>query len=160
MIGANTEKALERNKNIVKTVTNRSSLIKEKIMMMIVIKDKGDKMKKIIAGLLLATSLVTTIAAAHEPRVFWGEHRGWAPYHGGWWGPFDVLAGVVIGGIVMHEIDVNAAPPAGYTRTVVCNQVMIGVDMYNRPVYQQQCHVEWVQVQQPVVVQPQPQPQQ
>jgi len=117
-------------------------------------------MKKVIAGLLLATSLISTVAAAHEPRIFYGEHRGWAPHYGGWWGPGPILAGVIIGGVLMHEIDVNAEPPVGYVRTVVCNQVMIGVDVYNRPVYQQQCHVEWVQVQQPVVVQPQPQPQQ
>ena len=101
------------------------------------------KIKVLLLSALLGLSLINT-AFAEEHRHFYGEHRGWAPHHGGWWGPFDVLAGVVIGGVIMHEIDVNAAPPAGYTRTVVCNQVMIGVDLYNRPVYQQQCHVEWV----------------
>ena len=113
------------------------------------------KIKVLLLSALLGLSLINT-AFAEEHRHFYGEHRGWAPHHGGWWGPFDVLAGVVIGGVIMHEIDVNAEPPVGYTRTVVCNQVMIGVDYYNRPVYQQQCHVEWVPVQQ-VIVQPYPQ---
>ena len=104
-------------------------------------------MKKFLVSAILALSLtsVTTacVAGPFHHEHFWGGHRGWAPYRGGWWGPGSVLAGVIIGGVIMHDIDVNAQPYPGYTRTVVC-QPWTYIDQWGRQITEQQCHVEWV----------------
>lgn len=106
--------------------------------------------KKIILSIMLTATLFTATTANADffhREHFWGGHHGW--YRGGvggWWGGFPILAGVVIGGVVMHEIDVNAqpyGPYSGYIRTVVCNPWTY-VDQWGRLINEQQCHVEWI----------------
>jgi hypothetical protein len=113
--------------------------------------------KKVLLSFILATSVITSVAVADEHGRFYGGHHGW--YHGshGWWGPGPILAGVIIGGILMHDIDVNTVPPPDYERRVVCVPWTY-YDQWGRQITEQQCHVEWVKVSPPVYTTSPPQP--
>ena len=104
-------------------------------------------MKRILLNFILAISLSTMATSCVAGPRFWGGHHGW--YHGGvrggWWGPGPILAGVVIGGVIMYDIDVNAQPYPGYERRVVCTPWTY-MDQWGRQVTEQQCHIEWIRV--------------
>jgi hypothetical protein len=103
------------------------------------------KFKALLLTTILSLSTLN-VAYADDHGRFRDGHHGWA-HEGreGWWGGFPILAGVIIGGVLMHDYDVNAVPPPNYERRVVCHPWTY-YDQWGRQITEQQCHVEWVQV--------------
>jgi hypothetical protein len=107
-------------------------------------------MKKLI---LLAALLIPTLAIA-DPYYHNGWHGTHNPYHGwrergnrgfGWGGFF---GGIILGGIIVHEIDGQYYDENNIEvrRVLVCNDIPM-YDQYGYIVrYEHRCHYEWIQV--------------
>jgi len=94
-------------------------------------------MKKTIAALLIASSLLPAVSMAHE-------------HHGGGHGMGWFLGGVLLGGLVAHEMDNNtivyqSPPGTGYQRITVCSDVIV-TDVYGISRLIKQCHFEYVPI--------------